>query len=43
MVDNSNRLIAAFAGEESGTKNTIDYAKRKGIEIYNVLDEGCGE
>jgi len=37
MVDSSNRVIAAFARGKGGTKNTIDYAKRKGIEIHNVL------
>ncbi len=27
MVDNSNRVIAAFNGENGGTKNTVKYAK----------------
>ena len=43
MVDRSNRVIAAFAGGKGGTKNTIDYAMRKRIEVHNVLYEGCGE
>lgn len=38
MVDRSARVIAVFNGQASGTKNTIDYAKRKGVEVYNVLD-----
>lgn len=32
MVDHSARVIAVFNGEKGGTKNTIDYAKRKSIE-----------
>lgn len=31
MVDHSSRVIAVFNGEPSGTKNTIDYAKKTGI------------
>ena len=38
MVDKSNLVIAVFSGQKSGTKNTIDYAKRKGIKIINILD-----
>ena len=33
MVDHSARVIAVFNGEKSGTKNTIDYAKRKDVDI----------
>ena len=36
MVDHSARLIAAFNGEPGGTKNTIDYANRKCVEV-NVI------
>lgn len=32
MVDRSARLIAAYTGEPGGTKNTVDYAARKGIQ-----------
>ena len=38
MVDRSNLVIAVFNSKPGGTKNTIDYAKRKGIKIVNVLD-----
>ena len=38
MVDRSNLVIAVFNGEKSGTKNTVDYARRKGIKVVNVLD-----
>ncbi|MBQ3226011.1 MAG: DUF1273 family protein [Clostridia bacterium] len=38
MVDRSNLVIAVFKGQKSGTKNTVDYAKRKGINVVNVLD-----
>lgn len=33
MVDHSARVIAVFSGEKSGTKNTIDYAKKCGVQI----------
>ena len=33
MVDHSNRVIAYFNGAPGGTKNTIDYATSKGIEV----------
>lgn len=36
MVDRSARLIAVFNGEAGGTKNTIDYATKKGISIVYV-------
>ena len=38
MVDRSARVIAVFNGEPSGTKNTVVYAQRKGIEVKNVLE-----
>ena len=38
MVDRSNLVIAVFNGQKSGTKNTIDYAKRKGVSILNILN-----
>ena len=37
MVNHSNLVIAVFNGQKSGTKNTVDYAARKGISIWNVL------
>ena len=37
MVDKSNLVIAVFNGQKSGTKNTVDYAKRKDIRVVNVL------
>ena len=33
MVNHSNRVIAYFNGAPGGTKNTIDYAASKGIEV----------
>ena len=39
MVDRANLLIAVFNGQKSGTKNTVDYARRKGINVVNVLSE----
>ena len=33
MVDRSSHVIAVFNGETGGTKNTIDYATRCGVDI----------
>ena len=33
MVDNSSKMIALFNGQNGGTKSTIDYAKKRGLEI----------
>ena len=32
MVDRSNRVIAYYNGTAGGTRNTIEYAEKKGIE-----------
>ena len=37
MVDRSNLVIAVFNGQKSGTKNTIDYAKKRSIAVINVI------
>ena len=33
MVDRSNRVIAYYNGAPGGTKDTIGYAQKKGVEI----------
>ena len=33
MVDRSSRMIAYYNGTAGGTRNTIEYAKKQGIEI----------
>ena len=38
MVDRANLVIAVFNGQKSGTKNTVDYAKRKGVKVINILE-----
>ena len=38
MVDRSDRVIAVYSGKKGGTKNTVEYAKRKGVEVINVLE-----
>lgn len=38
MVDRSARVIAAYNGEKGGTRNTLDYARRQGLEIRNILE-----
>ena len=39
MVDHSAKVIAVWNGTPSGTKNTIVYAKRKGVPVVNILDK----
>lgn len=36
MVNHSARVIAVWNGQPSGTKNTIDYARRMGIPVVAV-------
>lgn len=33
MVDHATHLIAVYDGQPGGTKSTLDYARRKGLEI----------
>ena len=37
MVDNSERVIAAYNGESGGTRNTVLYAKDNDVESVNIL------
>lgn len=37
MVNHSGLVIAVFNGTASGTKNTVDYAKKIGVYVENVL------
>ena len=37
MVDHSSRVIAVYNGEKGGTKNTLDYARKIGIDV-RILD-----
>ena len=39
MVNHSSRVIAVWNGEPSGTKNTIDYARKMGVEVNNILEK----
>lgn len=36
MVNHSSKVIAVWNGEKSGTKNTIDYANKCGVEVVNI-------
>lgn len=36
MVNHSARVIAVFNGQPSGTKNTIDYAFRRGVPVVKI-------
>ena len=33
MVDHASRLIAVYTGAPGGTKHTIEYAKKQGLEV----------
>ncbi len=37
MVDHSQRVIAAYNGSSGGTRNTVIYANRKGVETINIF------
>ncbi len=36
MVDRSELVIAHYDGSAGGSRNTVNYAKRKGIEVINL-------
>ena len=38
MVSHSQLVIAAYNGKAGGTRNTVLYAKRCGVPVYNVLE-----
>ena len=43
MADNADALIAFWDGESKGTKNMIDNARRKGLEVRVVLYKKTNE
>ena len=36
MVDHASRLIAFYNGSGGGTKHTIEYAKKQGVEVVQI-------
>jgi len=40
MVDRASVVIALFTGESGGTKNTVNYAKRRGVKVINIWHAG---
>lgn len=36
MVDHSRYVVAVWAGEKSGTANTVNYAKKRGRDVYRL-------
>ena len=42
MVDHSSRVIAYYNGTAGGTRNTIRYAEKKGIEC-RILSPGLAD
>ena len=39
MVDHAARLIAVFDGQDGGTRRTVEYALRSGLEVVYVVVE----
>jgi hypothetical protein len=39
MVDRSARVIAVYNGASGGTRNTIKYAEKHCVPVFNVLAE----
>lgn len=39
MVDHAARLIAVFDGQEGGTRRTVEYAMRQGLEVVLLTPE----
>lgn len=39
MVDSSDYVITWYDGKSGGTRNTIDYALKKGRQVFNVYDK----
>lgn len=39
MVNHSKRVISAYNGLSGGTRNTIEYANKKGIEVVNIFKD----
>ena len=37
MVDHSSRVIAVYNGLPGGTRNTIKYAQKQGIDCHNII------
>lgn len=38
MVDHSSLVIAVWNGAPSGTQNTINYAKKRGVKAINIIE-----
>ncbi len=36
LVDHSEKVIAVYNGSPGGTKNTLDYAQKKGVEVVVI-------
>ena len=39
MVDHASLLIAVYDGQSGGTRRTIEYAMRRGVEIVDIAPE----
>lgn len=38
LVDRSSRIICYYDGISGGTEYTVNYAKRSGLDVYNLAD-----
>ena len=36
MVNHAAKVIAVFNGQKSGTKDTIDYARKAGLPVVSI-------
>lgn len=39
LVDNASRMIAYYDGLPGGTQNTLNYAKKRGIDVCNIAED----
>lgn len=39
MINHSQRVISAYNGLSGGTRNTLIYANKKGVEIVNIFED----
>ena len=40
MVDRSARVIAVYNGQSGGTRNTLRYAQKQGVDCHIIYDRG---
>lgn len=43
MVDNSDYVITWYDGKKGGTRNTIDYALKRGRQVFNIYENSVDD